>query len=73
MPELLMNSGSGISRKSRYSGVMITCWGSRLPAVNSISSGRLSFQEKRETLKATNDARSSVSTIAGTVTISELK
>ena len=40
----LMNDGSGISRKSRYSGVMITCWGSRLPAVNSISSTRLSFQ-----------------------------
>ena len=73
MPELLMNFGSGISRKSRYSGVIITCWGSRLPAVNSISSVQVDCQLKRETVNATNDARNSVSTIAGTVTISELK
>ena len=41
--------------------------------MKSISSGRLNRQLKRDTVKATNEARISVSRIAGTVTISELR
>jgi hypothetical protein len=48
---------------------MITCWGSRLPAVKTISSATLNFQLKRETAKPMNEASSSVRSTAGTATI----
>ena len=44
-----------------------------IPLPEFMSSERLNFQLKRETVNATNDARASVSRIAGTVTISEFR
>src|SRR5450631_1242219 len=51
----------------RKSGVIRTCGGSRLPAVNRISSPMLNLKLRRDTMKATADARSSVTATAGTV------
>ena len=52
---------------------MITCGGSRLPAVNNIRTTRLNRQLNRDTANATIDARSSVTITAGTVTIREFR
>ena len=60
-------AGSGRARNSRKSGVMMTCGGSRLPAVNSISRRELKRQLKRETAKAIIDARNSTRKTAGTM------
>src|SRR5215467_12246784 len=57
----------------RYSGVMRTCCGSRLPAVNRISSAMLKRNRSRETTYANDDDSSSVRTTAGTVTYTELR
>jgi hypothetical protein len=48
---------------------MMTCWGSRLPAVKMISRVRFDASEKRDTAKATIDDSRSVSTTAGIVTM----
>ena len=68
-PLLASQSGSGISRNMRYSGVMITCWGSRFPAVNSISRMRLNRKLNRDRPKAAIDANHSVTITAGMVMI----
>ena len=64
-------SGSGIwnngVRKKRYSGTMMTCCGSRLPAVKIISARMLKRQLKWVTAKATIDATSSAMITDGIV------
>ena len=52
---------------------MMTCGGSRLPAVKSIRKNRLNRQRNRETAKATIDATSSVTITDGTAMISEFR
>ena len=52
---------------------MMTCGGSRLPAVKSIRNSRLNRQLKRETANAISDATSSMMITAGIVTISEFR
>lgn len=64
--------GSGMRLNSTYSGVTMTCWGSRFPAVNSISSRMPPRSFSRETAKATNDAKKSVTSTPGTAMISVL-
>ena len=66
----LRGAGSGSSRYIRNSGVMITCWGSRLPAVKIIRKSRLNRQLKRDRTNAAIEASSRVRKTAGTTTIS---
>src|SRR4051794_10340281 len=58
--------GRWIRRYSSYSGVMITCCGSRLAAMKKIRSGTLNQNEKRETTNAIEEAKSRMTKIAGT-------
>jgi hypothetical protein len=69
VPRSFIQYGRGILRYIRYSGVMMTCGGSRFPAVNTISSARLILTSKRDTTNATNAANISVRITAGTTTI----
>ena len=64
-----MTSGNGIRLNTSYSGIAITCCGSRLPAVNSTSSGSPPRMRTRVMANATNDARNSVSRTPGTAMI----
>ncbi|MEC3998293.1 hypothetical protein VSR01_34310 [Actinacidiphila sp. DG2A-62] len=57
----------------RYSGVMITCCGSRLPAVNRISSATLTFTLTRVSTNATPEASASTMITAGTVISTEFQ
>src|SRR5690606_3626071 len=59
------HAGSGMIVYSEYSGVMSTCGGSRLPAVNTMSSVLRPGMRARAMVNATNEARNSVSTSAG--------
>jgi hypothetical protein len=56
----------------RYSGVITTCCGSRLPAVNNMSNARLNFSEKRVTAYARKVDSSSTRITAGITMISVL-
>ena len=60
------NAGIGMRRYIWNSGRMMTCCGSRLPAVNSTSNGRLNRNEYRLTTNATKLASSSVRISDGT-------
>ena len=55
------------------SGAASTCGGSRLPAVNMISSVMLNFQLTRLTANAIMEAKNRVSSTAGTVMITEFQ
>ena len=55
VPFSLRNVGSGISRYIRYSGVRITCGGSRFAAVKRISMATLKRRLSRVTTNATHD------------------
>ena len=52
---------------------MMTCGGSRLPAVKSIRKKRLKRQRNRDTANATIDATNSVMMTAGMAMISEFR
>ncbi len=52
---------------------MITCGGSRFPAVNSIRKNRLNRQLNRVTANASIDEMNSTAMTAGIVTISEFR
>ena len=72
MPESEIAYGSWTSLNISNSGVASTCGGSRLPAVNAMSSVTLNRHEKRLTAKAIIDANSRVRITVGMVISTEL-
>jgi hypothetical protein len=66
----LIHHGSGNFRKSAYTGISITCGGSRLPAVNMISRNLPHCSRRREIRNATNEAKNRTPSTAGTAMIS---
>ena len=68
-----MNIGSGISRNIRNTGISSACGGSRLAARKTPSIARLNRKLNRASTNATIEARNSVSSTAGMVTMRELR
>ncbi len=71
-PESQTDRGSGVNLNMAKSGAASTCGGSRLPAVNMISSVMLNFQLNRLTANAIIEAKKRVSSTVGIVMITEL-
>src|SRR4051812_34130803 len=71
LPESLNEYGTSKCLAISNNGAASTCGGSRLPAVNMISSVMLNFQATRLTAKAMSEARNKVSSTVGTVRITE--
>ena len=72
-PLLDKNDGRWIWRKSRYSGVMRTCCGSRFPAVNMMSRATFTLMFTRVRMNATPQASASVTATEGTVMSTEFQ